>query len=100
MLGEIHVPTREIAAVAERYHIRKLALFGSVLRDDFDSDSDIDMLVEFEPGHGGGFFNFITIQIELSELMGREVDLNTREDLSRYFRQKVLDGAVTIYERE
>jgi uncharacterized protein len=100
MLREIQLPTKEIAAVAERFHIRKLALFGSVLRDDFDSDSDVDVLVEFEPGQGGGYFNFITIQLELSNLLGHEVDLNTAQDLSRYFRQKVLDSAVMIYERE
>lgn len=97
MFIQIDIPQKRIADLCNRYHISKLALFGSVLRDDFHPDSDLDVLVEFEPGHGGGFINFMTIQMELSELFGRQVDLNTAEDLSRYFRQKILDTAVVIY---
>lgn len=74
-----------------------MAFFGSVLRDDFTSNSDIDILVEFEEGKTPGF-RFFTMQEELSELLGRKVDLNTPGDLSRYYRDKVLKEAVTFYE--
>ncbi|MBN1284247.1 MAG: nucleotidyltransferase family protein [Anaerolineae bacterium] len=88
-----------VTAFCRRHHIRKLSLFGSVLRDDFRPDSDIDVLVEFDPEHEPGFFAFITMQMELSELLGRDVDLNTPEDLSRHFRQKALEMAKVQYER-
>jgi predicted nucleotidyltransferase len=71
-----------------RHHIRKLAVFGSVLRDDFRPDSDVDVLVEFEPGHTPGF-PFFAMQEELSKLLGRKVDLHTRNFLSPHFRDKV-----------
>ncbi len=100
MINEIAVPTKEIAEFCQRHHIRKLAVFGSALRDDFNPDSDLDVLVEFLPGKGGGFFNFIAIQLELGKLLGREVDLNTAEDLSRYFRQQVVESARIVYEFE
>ena len=72
-----------------RHHVRKLALFGSVLRDDFGPDSDVDVLVEFEPGHVPGLA-FFDMEAELSHLIGRQVDLNTPQFLSRYFRDTVL----------
>ena len=81
-----------------KYHIRRLALFGSVLREDFRSDSDIDVLVEFEPEHVPGLFGIARMERELSEIFdGRKVDLRTPEDLSRYFRRKVLDQAEIQY---
>ena len=88
-----------IRAFCEQHHIQKLSFFGSVLRDDFRPDSDIDVLVEFEPGHATGFFAFISMQTELSCLLGRQVDLNTPADLSRYFRQQVLTNAQVQYKR-
>ncbi len=88
-----------IANFCQRHHIRKLSLFGSVLRDDFRPDSDVDVLVEFEPGQTPSLFGMGGMQMELSELFGREVDFKTEKWLSRYFRQKVVDTAVTIYER-
>ncbi|MDI6448675.1 nucleotidyltransferase family protein [Anaerobaca lacustris] len=87
-----------ISAFCTRHHIRRLALFGSVLRDDFRADSDLDVLVEFEPGHTPGWA-FFGMQEELSELLGRKVDLNTPGFLSRYFRDEVLKEAVVAYER-
>jgi predicted nucleotidyltransferase len=87
------------AAIAEfcrRHHIRKFALFGSILRDDFGPDSDIDVLVEFEPGHTPGFA-FFAMQEELSEILGRKVDLHTRKFLSPYFRDKVEAEAEVQY---
>jgi predicted nucleotidyltransferase len=81
-----------------RHHIRRLALFGSVLRDDFTDQSDIDVLVEFEPGHAPGFFRLAEMESELSELFGgRKVDLRTPQDLSRYFREEVLAQAEVQY---
>jgi predicted nucleotidyltransferase len=95
----IAVPRDQLADFCRRYHIRKLAFFGSVLRDDFRLDSDVDVLVEFEPGHVPGFA-FIRLQRELSALLGRKVDLNTPNSLSRYFRDKVLAEAEVTYAQE
>ncbi|MBI5638489.1 MAG: nucleotidyltransferase family protein [Nitrospinae bacterium] len=80
----------EIAAFCKARHIRKLALFGSVLCGDFRPDSDIDVLVEFEPGHSPGLLKMAGFEIELSELFGRKVDLRTPAELSKYFRDEVL----------
>jgi predicted nucleotidyltransferase len=93
----IEIPTEEMAAFCRRHHIRKLAFFGSVLRDDFTPQSDVDVLVEFEPGHTPGLA-FFAMQRELSELLGRTVDLNTAADLSPHFRKQVLDEAEVQYE--
>ena len=82
----IDIPLSRIVEVCQTYHIKKLSLFGSVLTSDFSPKSDIDILVEFEPGKTPGF-RFIKIQDTLSELLGRPVDLNTPQDLSRYFRE-------------
>lgn len=89
----------QLARFCRRHHIRRLAFFGSVLRDDFRPDSDVDVLVEFEPGHTPGLA-FFDMQTELSELLGRKVDLNTPQSLSRYFRDEVLAGAEIAYEQE
>ncbi|MBU7017057.1 MAG: nucleotidyltransferase family protein [Theionarchaea archaeon] len=95
--AHIEVPQDEIASFCKKHHIRKLALFGSVLRDDFGPDSDVDVLVEFEPGHVPSFFRLFDIEDELSAILGLRVDLRTPEDLSRYFRQKVLSTAEVKY---
>ena len=92
----LELPRQQIAEFCRRNHISKLALFGSILRADFRPDSDIDVLVEFERGHVPGLA-FFTMQEELSALVGRKVDLNTPAGLSRYFRDKVLHEAVTLY---
>ncbi len=96
---QISVPHNEIAAFCRRHHVRRLALFGSVLRDDFGPDSDVDVLVEFEPGHSVGLITFAAMQLELSAILGHEVDLRTPASLSHYFRQKVLETAKVQYER-
>jgi uncharacterized protein len=95
-------PSRErIAEFCQRHHIRKLALFGSVLREGFRADSDVDVLVEFEPGRVPGFFRLFDLEEELSQLFGgRKVDLRTPEDLSRYFRDEVVAQAEVQYARE
>lgn len=98
MRVNIDIPKEEFVAFCQRNHICKLALFGSVLRDDFTSESDVDVLVEFEPGHTPGLA-FFAMQRELSEILNRKADLNTEKDLSPYFRQKVLDEAEVLYVR-
>jgi len=88
----------KIADFCRRHHIRWLAVFGSVLRDDFGPDSDIDVPLDFEPGHVPGFFRLSDMEEELSELFGgRKVDLRTPEDLSRYFRDKAVAEAEVQY---
>jgi len=74
-----------------------MSLFGSVLREDFGPDSNLDVLVEFEPGQSVGLIRLAGMQIELSDILGRKVDLRTPGDLSRYFRQEVLDSAEVQY---
>ncbi len=86
-----------MADFCRRHHIRKLAFFGSALRDDFGPDSDVDVLVEFEPGETPGLA-FISIQEELSVLIGRPVDLLTFKGLSRRIRNRVLATAAVQYE--
>lgn len=93
----IAIPMEQIAEFCRRNHIKRLALFGSVLRDDFGPDSDVDVLVEFEPGTRLGFFGFESLQIELSQLLGRKVDLNTPGFLSRSFRDDVMREARSIH---
>ena len=95
-MARIDVDRAKVAEFCRRNHIRRLALFGSVLRDDFGADSDVDVLVEFDPAHIPGLA-FFTMERELSELLGREVDLNTEHFLSSDFRDKVLAEAEAQY---
>jgi predicted nucleotidyltransferase len=92
----IELPRDKIAEFCKRNQIRKLSLFGSAVRGELREDSDIDLLVEFEPGHVPGLA-FFTMQNELSEILGRKVDLNTPQFLSRYFRDQVLSEAELQY---
>ena len=94
----IDVDQDRIAAFCRKHHIRKLSFFGSVLRDDFGPESDVDVLVEFDPEHVPGFFRLSAMERELSEIVGRRVDLRTAEDLSRYFRDEVVRNAELRYE--
>ncbi|MCD6282017.1 nucleotidyltransferase family protein [bacterium] len=89
----------KLAEFCRRNHIRRLAVFGSSLRDDFSAESDIDVLVEFEPDRVPGLIGLAGMEIELSELLGgRKVDLNTPRTLSKYFRDEVLAEARVLYE--
>jgi len=94
--AHIVVPDGQIAAFCRKHHIRKLALFGSVLTSDFGPDSDVDVLVEFEPGRVPGLA-FFEMERELSEILGRKVDLNTPNFLSPYFRERVAQEAEVQY---
>jgi len=94
-----NVPTEDIAAFCRRHRIRRLALFGSALRDDFGPESDVDVLVEFEPGAQVGLIGFARIENELSRVIGRKVDLNTAGFFSPYFRDEVLRDAEAVYEQ-
>lgn len=90
------IPREELARFCGRYHIRRLSFFGSVLRDDFGPESDVDVLVEFEPGHVPGLA-FIDIEDELSAMLGRPVDLATPKSVSRWIRGTVLSEAEVQY---
>ena len=96
MSAKIRVDQDSIAEFCRLHHIRKLSLFGSVLRDDFGPDSDVDVLVEFEPEHVPGLA-FFAMERELSEILGHTVDLNTAGFLSEYFRDRVLQQAEVQY---
>ena len=95
--ARIELPHDRIAEFCRKNHIRKLALFGSVLREDFAKDSDVDVLVEFEEGHVPGFIRLAGMEIDLSEIVRRKVDMNTPNCLSRYFREEVLKSAEVQY---
>jgi predicted nucleotidyltransferase len=87
-----------LASICQKYHIRRLSVFGSTLKGTTHPDSDLDLLVEFEPHAKPGLIGMARIEIELSSLLhGRKVDLRTAEDLSRYFREEVLRTAATQY---
>ena len=97
MTARIDIDRKVIGEFCHRHHIRKMALFGSVLRDDFDADSDVDVLVEFEAGYAVGLISFAGMELELSETLGRKVDMRTPAELSRYFREEVLKSAEQVY---
>jgi uncharacterized protein len=95
---KIEVPKESLSEFCGRYHIRRLSLYGSVLRDDFGPESDVDVLVEFAKGHVPGFFRLVDMEEELSRLFGgRKVDMRTPQDLSRYFRDEVSASAEVQY---
>ena len=90
------ISKEKIVEFCRKHHIRKLALFGSVLREDFRPESDVDVLVEFKPGYVPGFALF-SMEEELSEILGRQVDLHTPQFLSRFFRDRVMADAEIQY---
>jgi hypothetical protein len=94
----IEIQNDRIAEFCTQHRINRLSLFGSVLRADFRPDSDVDVLVEFEPGAAVGFLGLARMERELSTLLGgRKVDLRTPQDLSRYFRTSVVSGAYVVH---
>jgi len=98
MNTKIGIPKENITDFCRKHRIRKLAFFGSVLREDFTPESDVDVLVEFETGAQVGFFELFDMEQELSRLLGgRKVDMNTPNSLSKYFRDEVLREAEVLY---
>ena len=98
MNRNISISKERLAAFCRAYGVKRFAVFGSALREDFGPESDVDVLVEFEPGRTPGLLGVAGMERELSNLFGgRKVDLRTPEDLSRYFRQDVLDAAEVQY---
>jgi len=93
----IEIPDQTVKAFCQRHRIRRLSLFGSILRDDFGPDSDIDVLVEFEPGCVPGLLRMAGLEIELSNILGRKADVRTPAELSRHFRDHVLNEAKPQY---
>ena len=97
-MARIKIDREAVAKFCRDRHILKLALFGSVLRDDFGLESDVDLLVEFEPGKVPGLIRLAGMEFDLSPFFGgRKIDLRTSEDLSRYFRVQVVATAEAIY---
>ena len=98
MKAQITIDRERIAVFCRQHHIRRLSIFGSALRKDFGPDSDIDVLVEFDPAHVPGLFGIARMERELSAIFeSRKVDIRTPEDLSRYFREDVLAEAEVQY---
>jgi predicted nucleotidyltransferase len=95
--AKIAIPRERLAEFCKKYHIRKLSLFGSVISDNFRQDSDVDVLVEFEIGQVVGLLRLAGMELELSEILGRKVDIRTPADLSRYFREEVVSSAEVQY---
>ena len=98
-LHGIEIPRAQIDRFCEQHHVRRLAFFGSILTDRFRSDSDVDVLVEFEEGHVPGYLGLAGMELELGSLFHRKVDLRTPLELSRYFRDAVTASALVQYER-
>ncbi|WP_323713091.1 nucleotidyltransferase family protein [Gloeocapsopsis dulcis] len=95
----IDISKDKIAEFCQRHYVRKLSLFGSVLRNDFRPESDIDFLVEFEPGKTPGYFKLVSMEMELSEMLeGRKIDLRTPNELSIYFRDRAMAEALVQYD--
>ena len=95
---EHKMPRDKLVEFCSKNRIRKLSLFGSALHGQLGPDSDIDLLVEFEEGHTPGLFSIVRMETELTEVLGRKVDLRTPEDLSRYFRDEVVRNARLEYQ--
>ena len=97
MPAGISIDRETIAGFCQRWRIIELAFFGSVLRDDFAPESDVDVLVRFDGDAVIGYFELARMELELSEMLGRKADIRTPAELSRYFRQRVLESAETVY---
>ncbi len=99
MSAKFNLPQGALKEFCLRHRIRKLAYFGSVLRDDFTPESDVDVLVEFQPGTRVGLITLAGIEIELSQLLGRRAELHTTGGLNPHFRDEILDQARVQYEQ-
>ena len=92
-----YIPEKKLEIFCRNNHIKKMSIFGSALRDELKADSDIDILVEFDQNHIPGLLDLAGMEIDLSEMIGRKVDLRTPAELSRYFRDDVLKNARVKY---
>lgn len=92
-----YIPQQELKKFCRKYHITRMSLFGSALRDELKPQSDIDILVEFDKNHIPGLLDLAGMEIEMSEMIGRKVDMRTPSELSRYFRDDVLNNAKVEY---
>jgi hypothetical protein len=97
VVGNLEIPSQQIAALCRKYRIRELSLFGSSLRADFRSESDVDLLVEFEADHGIGLIEYAGCQQEFAELLGRRVDLVQKSGLKAVIRRNILNTARVLY---
>lgn len=99
MKNKLDLPnSQQLSEICQKYHIRRLSVYGSALREDFQPESDVDLLVEFDQSHIPSFFKLSQIEREFATLFPkRRIDLRTPEDLSKYFRQDVLDNAESLY---
>jgi uncharacterized protein len=96
-VARMHIPVEEIREICRRHHVRELSIFGSALRDDFRADSDVDLLVEFEPDAHIGLMEYGRMKQEFEALFGREIDLVLKEGLRRFLRDEVLATAQRLY---
>jgi predicted nucleotidyltransferase len=100
MNPKIKIPQKWLEGFCKEHHIIKLALYGSVVLNRFTDASDVDILVEFDPNYTPGFFRFVDIRDALAENIGREVDLRTPEDISKLFRNEVIQQSYLLYGKE
>lgn len=96
---DVTLDSQEIKAFCEAHHISRLSLFGSILTDHFHADSDVDILVEFDPGHTPGFLQMAALEAKLSRMLNKKVDLRTPAELSKYFRDDVISKSKLQYGR-
>ena len=97
IVGQIDLPLDKIAAICRQYQVSELAVFGSALRDDFRTESDVDLLVDFHPGHQHGLIEYLSCQTDFAEVIGRNVDLVQKSGLKKFVRDEVLRTARIIY---
>ncbi len=97
-LLEQKISKSKLMDFCKKNRIRKLSVFGSAICGELQPESDIDLLIEFEEGHTPGLFSIIKMEMELTEILDRKVDLRTPEDLSQYFRDEVMQNAELQYQ--
>ena len=97
VVGQVDLPLEQIAAICRKYRVKELSIFGSALREDFRTDSDVDLLVDFLPNHGLGLIEYLQCQEELGGALGRKVDLVQKSGLKRFVRDEILGTSRVIY---